>query len=283
MGKLIATVTRTATGLLPYNAHVQSGYLGSYHTAGEAQRAVEASFGGRALRWRRQDMPGEIEHYAGADPSWWPLDMPGRLRGWWDSDQGVQPVDDAGVERVVEWNSFDGSGSIEATQTVPANAPQRIQGIGPAGLDVVRFAVASAETLVTNLTLADPLTLSLVAAYQPSVNPSANLVNAGPIIRENAGLWELQTDLGSVAGPPPVPGAPVVVTAALDGVNATFWVNGALMGQALYTPGSWPVLFSDPVAWWVGDLMSAVFADTALPATVRTSLVNYQRRRYAIP
>ena len=286
MGRTIASVTRTGASERPYIARMTTGTLGECATAGAAQRAAEASNGNRRLRWTRADMPGDIEHYVGASPDWWPRDLPNRLEGWWDSDQGVQPTLLAGADRVTEWNSFDGSGAVEATQTVPGNAPTLIAEAGPNALDVVRFAVASAQVLNTDLTMSDPLTYSVVASHQATANASAILTRVGTTnIRENLGEWELRTDLGTVAsGEVAVAGQLTVLTAVLDGTNAELWIDGVSFGQVAYTPGgAFAVSFSDGAAWWGGDLLSAVYIDTALPPSVRTSLINYQMRRYLIP
>jgi hypothetical protein len=255
--------------------------LGEFVTAGEAQRAAEASNGGRRLRWARQDMAGGIEHYVGNCAEWWPLDIPSRLEAWWDSDQGVKPTT---ADEVTEWNSFDGSGTIEATQTVPANAPTLVAEAGPNGFDVVRFNPAAAETMLTNLpSFLTPFTVSVVASHQPTANASAVVMSIGvmAVIRENLGTWELVTNVGTLAtGLAVVTGQLTVLTVSFDGTDAELWIDGVSAGSVGYTLVPAAVSFSDGAAWWGGDLMSAVFADTVLPATVRTSLINYQMRRY---
>lgn len=284
MGKRVATVSRTGTTENPFIAYVSSGSLGAFRTAGEAQRAADVSNGKRHLYWVRADLAGDIEHYVGTDPGWYPLDIPSRLDGWWDSDQGVQPVQAGGLDKVVEWNSFDGSGDIEATQSVVDDAPRLIAEGGPAGLPAVRFDAVATEYLVTTLTIDDPWTVSMVASYQPSGNPQQNLASFGAIFRVNAGNWEMQTDIGQVVGPAAVAGQAVVLTSVTDGTNAYFYVDGVSQGSVLYTPGSFPVSFSNsnPLLQWVGDLYSAVFASTELPPTTRRALINYQKRRYNV-
>jgi hypothetical protein len=282
MGKQVATVTRTGTTENPFIAYVASGMLGAYRTAGEAQRAADTSNGARHLRWVRADLNGDIEHYIGRSPDWYPLDIPSRLDGWWDSDQGVQPVQVGGLDKVVEWNSFDGSGDIEATQTVPANGPTLVAAAAPNGLNAVRFSTASAETLNTNLSVTDEYTVSMAAAYQPTGNPTEQLASFGTVLQVNAGNWEMVTDLGTVVGPAAVAGQPVVLTVVTDGVNAAFYVDGTAIGAVAYTAGAFPVSFSEGLNYFGGDLYSAVIAESALPPTTRAALINYQKRRYNV-
>lgn len=39
--------------------------IGTFKSAGAAQQAVQASFQGRQFIWERDDLPGDIESYAG--------------------------------------------------------------------------------------------------------------------------------------------------------------------------------------------------------------------------
>ena len=283
MGTQIATVTRSGTTDRPYITRTRTINLGAFATVGEAKHAARMAFGGRALRWTREDLPGAIEHYTGEDSRWSPDDIPSRLGAWWDSSQGVQPVEVGGLQKVVEWNSFDGSSTIEATQTVPANAPTLVAGGGPNGLDAVRFSDSSAEDLATNYTMPDEYTVSIVASYTPTGNPTEKLAAIGTVVRVNAGNWELQTDIATVVGPAAVPGQAVVLTVVADGTNAYLYVDGTLIGSAPYTPAAVSASFSDGATYFGGDLYSVVIADAVLPPTTRASLVGYQKRRYGVP
>lgn len=39
--------------------------VGFFHTPSEAQRAIDRTMGGKMVRWKREDMDGAIESYAG--------------------------------------------------------------------------------------------------------------------------------------------------------------------------------------------------------------------------
>jgi hypothetical protein len=63
MATIVATVTSLPTG--QYKADLDEGTrLGPYDSAGEAQRAADLIKGAH-LRWVRQDLAGDIEHWVG--------------------------------------------------------------------------------------------------------------------------------------------------------------------------------------------------------------------------
>lgn len=68
---VVGTVTRGNNGAKPYLARFPDGRTagdGTFVSVRDAQVPIEASFGGRFLRWTRQDLPGGVETYIAQVP-----------------------------------------------------------------------------------------------------------------------------------------------------------------------------------------------------------------------
>jgi len=66
---VVGTVTKTNGGMYPYTSrHADGNTAGSFKSVRDAQLPIEAAYGGRLLRWTRQDLAGDIEYYYAEKP-----------------------------------------------------------------------------------------------------------------------------------------------------------------------------------------------------------------------
>lgn len=66
---ILGTVTKTNGGMFPYTSRYgDGGTAGSFKSVRDAQIPIEAAFGGRLLRWTREDLAGDIEYYYAVQP-----------------------------------------------------------------------------------------------------------------------------------------------------------------------------------------------------------------------
>lgn len=285
MGRPIATVTGGSVREAPYTARlVEGGIVGNFQSAGEAQRAADRSHGNSHLKWIQEDLHGDIEHYVGYDMQFWPLDFGTHLALWLDGDQGTLPREVANVERLVTWRSWDRNGNQSAVQATPANAPILQAGAGPRSLDMVGFTVNNAEYMTTDLNLAPPYCLSVVASHEATAHAGQDiLVSVGTErIVASGGLWIWNTASGNVVGPAIVNGQLTVLTVVHNGAAGQFFVNGTVAGSQADVIAASAVSISNAASYWGGDLGCIVIVDRVTGQQERRRLERYEFTRYDI-
>lgn len=192
---------------------------GFFASAGDAQRAIDRSVG-RRLKWRREDLPGGVEHYIareGLDP----LDIWGEdLRFWGevtpDGTGGIRvgsgTIGDAGVTPTVQVYG-DRSGRKNGLRQIVVATQPELAGLG--GVPNLRFNVGDEQSMLNSgvvvSTPGDPATpfntfyITVYASYSGAAGVTRSLVsllgvNPYSLRTDGAGAWRAGNDLGSVTG-----------------------------------------------------------------------------------
>lgn len=110
-----------------YAATLQRNPVGDdFNTVAQAKAAVQRSFGGRPLRWSRQDIGrGSIEHYVAEDTQFAPDDLGGALSGWFEAGMALSTFggSTASGTPVRQWGDLSRSNN-PAVQSDSAHAPK---------------------------------------------------------------------------------------------------------------------------------------------------------------
>lgn len=272
--------------------------IGQFPTIREAQRAVELSAGGNFLKWRRQNLRLDIEHWRGESQSFYPGDLGQLLQGgaWFRANQGLRLAPLAPppsvTKKLARWNSFDGDGifaTVAAGSVVYADAEVITTAAGQPAMQL-----SAGDLIVTTLAAGGPggqasrpwSAYAAVTFQDPGGVNDYIVLTIGAIsnftLRVSNGLnIEVVSDTATLVGPPIVDGQTFVVGAIQHATGTDVYVDGDLVGTlAGTTPVDGDLNLSSVSDAFNGDLYEVLLVNTDVNPNLNDKIFRYYIERY---